>query len=173
MWIITLIFLSTQPITTWCLFFVLFIYFLGCTTPCAGIPQQELNLLPITVERWLLNHWTNREVPTLCILIPLIHIGTERSACYYWSWVALACSYLKQVLVPGQRLKSGCSSESSESKPLDHHRQWPVARPWPVSCVVMNFLVKMEGSKTSTYYQEKGHMWIDTQADSERVVPLW
>ena len=64
-------------------------------------------------------------------------------------------------------------SDSAESKPLDHHRQWPVARPWPVSCVVMNFLVKMEGSKTSTYYQEKGHMWIDTQADSERVVPLW
>ena len=149
MWIITLIFLSTQSITTWCFFFVLFIYFLGRTTPCLGIPKQEPNLLPSTVEGWLRNHWTNREFPTLCILIPLIYIRTDCSAYYYWSWVALACSYFKQVLFPGQRLKSGCSSESSESKPLNHHRQWPVAKPWSVSCVVMNFLVKMESSETS------------------------
>ena len=61
----------------------------------------------------------------------------------------LGMQLLEAGLVPGQRLKSGCSSESSESKPLNHHRQWPVAKPWSVSCVVMNFLVKMESSETS------------------------
>ena len=47
---------------------------------------------------------------------------------------------------PGQRWKSGCSSESAESLPLDH--QGPVTRPWPYSFAEMNFHRETESSET-------------------------
>ena len=44
------------------------------------------------------------------------------------SWMASACSSLKQGFGSGQRLRSGCSSEIAETKLLD---LWSVTRPWP------------------------------------------
>ena len=50
---------------------------------------------------------------------------------------------------PGQRLKSGRSTESAESSPLD---QGPVTRPWPAGFVEMNFHKEMESSETSKVF---------------------
>ena len=78
---------------------------------------------------------------------------------------------------PGQRLKFGQGSENAESEPLDHPAQWPVTRPWPVSCVEMNFHVEVESSETSKVFirRKKSTVPVDRHMGGlrERVAPSW
>ena len=44
-----------------------------------------------------------------------------------------------------------------------------MTRPWPVSCVEMNFHIESESSETSVIRKKKStYVWIDTRAGSER-----
>lgn len=70
-----------------------------------------------------------------------------------------------------QRLMLGYGSRSVKSWPPDLRTsdRWP--RPWPRSCVEMNFHVEMDSCEASKVsISRKESIWKDTQAGSEREV---
>ena len=48
--------------------------------------------------------------------------------------------------------------------------QEPVARPWPVNYVEVNFHIQTESSEISVYYEEKGSVWTEAWEGSERML---
>ena len=73
---------------------------------------------------------------------------------------------------PGQKLRSGCHSESAEFSSLDQQGQWPVTRPL-VCWLCRNEFHKEKGnSETSVYEEEKECVWID-RLSRLRIVSLW
>ena len=83
--------------------------------------------------------------------------------------MASACSGgLKQVLVPGQRLRSGRGGDSTKSQPLD---QWSVTRTWPYGFAEKEFPQRwkvVKQVKCSLGEKRIQYVWIGTWPGSER-----
>ena len=72
-----------------------------------------------------------------------------------------------RLLIPGQRLRPGHGGKSAKSYPTR-----PATRSWHWLCR-KKFPQRWKVVKL-VFIREKGqYMWIDTQADSERVSPSW
>ena len=65
---------------------------------------------------------------------------------------------------PAESAAARPALESPTTRPPE-----PVARPWPVSCVQMNFHIEMESGETSQVFTRRKknstHMWIDICVD--------